>query len=427
MLERLKIDRFKSIRSADIRFGRVNLFIGANGSGKSNILEAIGITSAMLGKGIGNPDLSRKGVRLTPPELMKSAHKNRDLPKTLELSAYFTGGIEYKCNLSSSVNDSTLRVHSESASIGGVRQFGRSARGNKVGSSSLAGALEKSRGIWDQVKAAFSFSEVITETFQEFSRFAIYSPQTDFLRGTKFAKADEPPVGLHGEGLPDAVLGLLRQSYKYRQNATEGTRSEASIARQALDLVYLPGWTRGVRVGNLEKHMISADIRSDSESMVYFIDRFMRDERNKLSAYDSSEGTLFLLFAAVLLAHRDAPKYFALDNVDSALNPTMTRTLVENIISITEKSSGQDLAMGPRQVFLTSHNPTSLDAFDLFNENQRAFIVSRDKETGDTLLTRLKPRDGMSRTDWSIATNGKKLSQLWLDGSIAGLGPRDEL
>ena len=63
--------------------------------------------------------------------------------------------------------------------------------------------------------------------------------------------------------------------------------------------------------------------------MVYFIDKFMHGRRNTLSVYDSSEGTLFLLFAAVLLSHSESPGVFALDNVDSALNPAMTRAFME--------------------------------------------------------------------------------------------------
>ena len=51
MLEQLKISRFKSVRDQTLDFGRVNLFIGGNGSGKSNLLEAIGLVSACLGRG----------------------------------------------------------------------------------------------------------------------------------------------------------------------------------------------------------------------------------------------------------------------------------------------------------------------------------------------------------------------------------------
>ena len=134
--------------------------------------------------------------------------------------------------------------------------------------------------------------------------------------------------------------------------------------------------------------------------------------------------TLFLLFIAVLLAHDESPNLFALDNVDSALNPRMTRSLLETVIETTKDAAAHDLHCGPRQVFLASHNPTSLDTFDLFDDDQRIFVVERDK-IGQTVVTRLRPKPGMSRDDWEEAKNGRNLSQLWLDGEIRGaLGQR---
>ena len=157
------------------------------------------------------------------------------------------------------------------------------------------------------------------------------------------------------------------------------------------DLAFLPQWARSVEVGKIREYMASRDMLNRDEDMVYFIDRFMHRKRNTLSVYDSSEGTLFLLFAAVLLSHDKSPKTFALDNVDSALNPRMTKILLETVIEATNSAYDEDLEFGPRQIFLTSHNPSSLDAFDLFDDHQRIFVVERN-EDGHTEITRLQPQ-----------------------------------
>lgn len=47
MIMRLAIENFKSIRSLELRCGRVNIFIGEPNAGKSNILEALGLLSYM--------------------------------------------------------------------------------------------------------------------------------------------------------------------------------------------------------------------------------------------------------------------------------------------------------------------------------------------------------------------------------------------
>ena len=114
VVRKLEVDRFKSIRSAMLELGRINIFIGGNGAGKSNILEAIGILSAAVDRGVGDSDLRRKGVRLTPPELMKSAFKNDDLPKTLQLSAELEDDVAYRISLTGSENDPLLAFFGES-------------------------------------------------------------------------------------------------------------------------------------------------------------------------------------------------------------------------------------------------------------------------------------------------------------------------
>ena len=49
MIDRIVIENFKSLRKVDLSLGRLNLFIGANASGKSNFLDAL-----RLLRGIGN-------------------------------------------------------------------------------------------------------------------------------------------------------------------------------------------------------------------------------------------------------------------------------------------------------------------------------------------------------------------------------------
>ena len=46
MLEHLFVRTFKSLDDVSVDLGRVNVFIGANGSGKTNLLEALGVISS---------------------------------------------------------------------------------------------------------------------------------------------------------------------------------------------------------------------------------------------------------------------------------------------------------------------------------------------------------------------------------------------
>ena len=429
MVKKLIVDRFKSIRTATLELGRINLFIGGNGAGKSNILESIGVLSAAAYRSLGDSDMARKGVRITPPALMKSAFKHYELPKTLQLTAELEGNVTYKVNLAAKDDDPLLTFFSESCIYNNRQMFGRGKNGVQVLGNGIYDDLDPNRGIWDQVRTGHKFPPRVRQAFHALSEFAIYSPQTDFLRGMKTVGIDIPPIGLHGEGLPQAVRGLIRQFNKLRKPTSKlenwSPRDHAwKLKRQALDLTYLPRWASRVRVGRIDNHLVSRKLLDHGEDTVYFVDRFMHLKRRTLSVYDSSEGTLFLLFIAILLSHDRSPRVFSLDNVDSALNPRMTRSLLETVIETTRDAAAHDLHCGPRQVFLTSHNPTSLDAFDLFDCDQRVFVVDRN-DAGQTVVNRLRPGPGISRDDWEAAKNGRNLSQLWLDGEIRGaLGQR---
>lgn len=47
-LKKITIRNFKSLYDVSFEPGLVNVFIGANGSGKSSVLEAIGVLSAAM-------------------------------------------------------------------------------------------------------------------------------------------------------------------------------------------------------------------------------------------------------------------------------------------------------------------------------------------------------------------------------------------
>src|SRR6266542_737741 len=63
MITKLKVESFKSIQTAELELGHVNVFVGANGSGKSNLLEAVGVLAAAAFGRIDNESLVRRGCR----------------------------------------------------------------------------------------------------------------------------------------------------------------------------------------------------------------------------------------------------------------------------------------------------------------------------------------------------------------------------
>ncbi|WP_154100645.1 AAA family ATPase, partial [Pseudomonas aeruginosa] len=104
---------------------------------------------------------------------------------------------------------------------------------------------------------------------------------------------------------------------------------------------------------------------------------------------------------------------FALDNIDNALNPGLVRSLMGHIVQILKDHE-------EKQIFLTTHNPSTLDGLDIFNEKHRLFIVERNEE-GHTKCRRIAPPEGMTKKDWEEKYFGMKLSEIWLSGAIGGM------
>ena len=72
-IKKLVFKNFKTLEEVSFEPGRVNVFIGANGSGKTTILEAIGLLCAAMTDRVDNASMQRKGIRLSVPGLYKSA------------------------------------------------------------------------------------------------------------------------------------------------------------------------------------------------------------------------------------------------------------------------------------------------------------------------------------------------------------------
>ncbi len=90
MITKFKVHCFKSIENAEIELGNINVFIGANGSGKSNLLEALGVLAAAAYGRVDQESLVRRGCR--PGGIFEPMF--RDAPSESETSLQASNGDE---------------------------------------------------------------------------------------------------------------------------------------------------------------------------------------------------------------------------------------------------------------------------------------------------------------------------------------------
>ena len=72
MISKIEIKNFKSISDLSIDLGRVNVIIGENGCGKTNILEAIALASTAAQGSLTSEAMGRK-FRYVAPDFMLPA------------------------------------------------------------------------------------------------------------------------------------------------------------------------------------------------------------------------------------------------------------------------------------------------------------------------------------------------------------------
>ena len=391
MITTIKVKSFKSIVDLSLELGQLNVFVGANGSGKSNLLEAIGVLSAAAEGRVNDQTLLQRGVRPGVPRLYKASFPRLRMPSHINFSGA-SAAAHYDVSLNNPLRDPrpSWRFKTELFERGNTRIASRSpnSRNNPNTYSGLA-ALELVR-----LKA----NDPALDLMQRLQNFVIYSPTTPVLRGV--AKEEQPrsPLGLSGGSLPEAVLSLLQS----RSRSEEAKRICADARR-------IIGWAESFGVRSAASMPLSL-AASTAPNVIRFVDRFMRTKANELSGYDASEGALYVLFLAVIAGHRESPLFCSIDNADHGLNPALATELIKQFSSwILE-------APGHHQVLMTSHNPAVLDGLPLQDDRVRLFAVDRNNH-GHTTVRRV----ALDRRLLKFATNGWSLSRLWTNKLIGGM------
>src|SRR5260370_6377784 len=101
MIRKVQVTNYKSIPELTLDLGRVTVLIGANGSGKSNILEAIALASAAAQNKLDNEFLSSRGIRVTETRFMRSAFaESATSGEGIHISVDGDNEVKFKCALS---------------------------------------------------------------------------------------------------------------------------------------------------------------------------------------------------------------------------------------------------------------------------------------------------------------------------------------
>ena len=401
VIKRFSVKTFKSLEDVTVELGHVNVFIGANGSGKSNLLEALGVLSAAANGKVDEEALLARGVRPGAPKLYKAAFPAKPgtkIPAHLSFGAH-SAQAEYQVCLWNNLKDPepvwTFKTESWKESGKDTPLASRSPASKQEGSENKK--LNRQRGL--AALKAVEVAEGPALSLLEFLQgYVIFSPATSVLRGVAPETQPKTPVGLSGGDLLRAVHSLIIQRHKNEKIRT--------ICEDILELI---DWAKDIKLISGVQPPLSSS-KPSVKTTIQFRDRFMKKGRNILSAYEASEGALYALFLAVIAGHKDSPPLCAVDNADHSLNPRLARALMECLcrwyVSMDE----------PRQILLTTHNPLILDGLPLQDDRVRLFTVSRT-DAGRTSIRRVVVDQDLLEK----AERGWSLSRLWVMGHLGGV------
>jgi predicted ATPase len=362
MITELKIENYKSIQDLTLEVGRVNVLIGENGCGKSNILEAITFAAAAEANKLDNEFLKNRGIRVTEPKLMRSAFDDSNLDKKIEIiitseqveKKYF---LQHDNHVYSNWKDEIYE------NIYNTRHEEITKIIDKLPSFKDTGNLEGIEKLKNDSENIQSIIKYLNQNkLPKLRNFIIYSPENTILRD--FSKeANIDPLGDKGEGLLKLLI--------YTQNDAKKSQdfSELNDIQETLELF---GWYESI--------VIPEDF-SLLEKKITIKDRYLEMPFDQRSA---NEGFLLVLFYITLVVSKYTPKIFAIDNIDTSLNPKLCTKLIKELARLAKKYD--------KQLFVTSHNPAILDGIDLGDDEQRLFVISRN-DAGHTCCDRVELKD----------------------------------
>ncbi|MGH1337139.1 MAG: AAA family ATPase [Aureispira sp.] len=355
MIKEIRIKNFKSVQKLKLDLGRVNVFIGANGCGKSNILEAVTFGAAAAADKLDNEFLASRGVRVTNHSMMRSSF----------------GTIK---------NDNDVNISFESPlKEMKLSLFLKSSDGDFP---KWYPFIEEVEGLTGSTIEKMKEKLKVYSPLEYIKNFLIYAPENLALRNFK-SEAQIEPLGIHGEGLFYLLTILSKDRNKHK-------------LKEIKQYLKLFDW--------FEDFQLTA--QTFGQQSLAIQDRFIHADLFEIDQRSANEGFLYLLFYLTLFISDYTPPFFAIDNIDNALNPKLCAELTKILTELAKKHE--------KQVLLTTHNPAILDGLDLSDEENRLFVVYRNLD-GHTKVRQVEKKEIQQSGDTV------KLSEAFMRGYLGGL------
>ncbi len=390
MLSHFKVDNFRGLRRCEMDFARINIFVGPNNSGKSNLIHAIRFLSDILSSSAkgsalvseidknGGSELLNRNASAEAPISLSWRFRNQDFPD-MDYSLAFRIPPAPSVNIGPLVFGEELRYAEPDEGFSDPFSFFKrnerktdeaffSVRDRASGSSGRVGlAVEKDDSILSQSDKLLEsrefredlyplFKKALDATKDLFQNSFVFSSASVDLRSAKAAaplRLGESRISHDGSDFA-AVVHHLENRYDF-------LRSYRDILSEIL-----PDLERIKVVHTSEKYI----------SLRLFF------ENGQFALHEMSDGTVKAMLLALLIWSPEALAMLFIDEPELNLHPAWQHVTAHWILR----------ARDVQQFFISTHSPDFLDQFtESFRNGETAIFVGTPE--GGSSFRRISPME----------------------------------
>lgn len=369
MITKISIKNYKSLEDVTLTLGPLTVLVGANASGKSNILDALSMLKELL---VGNPPvdsvLARRGDYQA---VVWGSEIGRDISIELnwEPESRVKQRVHFNYSITFGPDDGRCVIKGESIGLDGKEVLGRSSPGTYSfpgGSASIDERISSLQQARYHVPQSVQILNLIgTWVFYDFDLHQM-----------------RPPHSIRNE---------------YRLNETGNNLSTVLHALFSIESPLFRDIFDSVKSSVPVVEKLVSPIVGDNKTQVALKEK---DVPEPVAAWGLSDGTLFSLALATALLTPEVPSLLTLEAPDTTLHPYVMEHVAEMLKSASRKT----------QVIATTHSPYLLD----FVPAESIVIV--EKVNGKTICKPVKGRKGVK---YAIEKLGA--GDAWYSGHLGGV------
>jgi predicted ATPase len=388
MISELRLQHFKSVEDATVAFDPVTVFVGNNGSGKSNIVDALRFLKDAATQGLDRAFTERHGI-----ESVRQWSPTRPYRMQIEVTVRSTD-FWGKYELAIDTIKGGYKVSSEYIEI---REFVREWRApddddsprhlhiarlrtlNRNGDGKVTqhiGEGPRQDGAMFQPEAPL-FNALPTEEFLDIPRIRVDELVLNNFFAANAQKLSEIVANFQAYSIYPNTLRLPQEPSNERFLLPDGrnlTSVLKAMRRTTVGMEAIEQITTAMR--NILPGLETISILGVGG---YLVPQFHMKEAggktHKFNVAQMSDGTLRVLGLLTALYQRPKPGIIVLEEPEQTVNPAIMEVLADSIKEVS----------GTRQVIVTTHSPHLLDQFD--PEQIRAV----DMVEGRTQVSRVGP------------------------------------